>query len=439
MEIVGTDAIRQWLKLCPPSLPDDFPVPLDDLEKNYFGNKWGAFGQYYGGAEYALRLIKWTEDGLPGLVTPRGPELAAAFRGIADRVRFQDLLNDRQPRVKDFRRVGSELSFAKISDIEKALFRQMFFDSTNVYGAEGARRTNTLLLLLSIAQQSKKGVEDPAWSVLKIALYGCSDDMSFVCPPALLRHLELWRIYALHELVAFSLEVFLVVCVEQVARLEMDFVTPAQSVAEVTEYLANLLPEALARASFGELMGADSLKVRYSSSDAPTADFEEINLRTSANKALKEGDLGAALICALKLLARLSAQLGIDHSAYEIFRPDTSLDPQRLSLNDVSRFGEENKSLTVAEAAKYWISLAANTHLRVATAKLAYNKDFTYKIVFEGGRLRKIKDTEPTFSRPRLSQAAQMLSDVGFLKFTGDNLSITSAGIDLLRSHGCSI
>jgi hypothetical protein len=96
-------------------------------------------------------------------------------------------------------------------------------------------------------------------------------------------------------------------------------------------------------------------------------------------------------------------------------------------------------SSTLAETAKHWISLAANTHMRVATAKLAYNKDFTYKIAFEGGRLRKIRDTETAFSSPRLSQAAQMLSDVGFLNLTNQGYSITPGGVEVLRSRGCLI
>jgi hypothetical protein len=73
----------------------------------------------------------------------------------------------------------------------------------------------------------------------------------------------------------------------------------------------------------------------------------------------------------------------------------------------------------------------------VATAKLAYNTDFTYKIAYDGGRLRKIRDTEPAFSSPRVSQAAQMLSDVGFLNLTNEGYSITEAGAEALRSHGC--
>jgi hypothetical protein len=180
------------------------------------------------------------------------------------------------------------------------------------------------------------------------------------------------------------------------------------------------------------------LKSRKTVSDPPSSDFEEIKLRETAEKALKEQDLTVAITCAMKLLARVCAQLGINHSAYKEFSPDTVLDSERLSLDTLSRYSQRNNSSTLFEATQYWISIAANTHLRVATAKLAYNKDFTYKIAFDGGRLRKIRDTDPAFSSPRLSQASQMLSDVGFMRLTKEGYSITPDGTEALRSNGCS-
>jgi hypothetical protein len=435
--IVGTDAIRRWLRKCPGTLPDNFNVPLELLEENYFGNKWGAFGQYYGGSESALRLISWTEDGLPGLRLPLGPELASAFGAAADKVHLLDLLNESQPKVKDFRRIATELSFLNLTPNERSVFRQVFLDSTNAYGAEGARRRNTLLLLMAIAQQSAAPMDDPAWTVLKMALYGRTESVSFVCPSTLLKYLEVWRVYALHELLAFSAEVFLVACIEEVGILELDPKGPAQSVAEVSQKLASLLPNNLSKKLFGELVKEGRLNGRMSTSEPPASDLEEIDLRASAKKALKEHNFATAITCAVKLLARIAAQLRTDCSAYELFHPDTHLDADRLSLDTLSKYAEKNTSATLVETAKYWISLAANTHMRVATAKLAYNKDFTYKIAYDGGRIRKIRDTEPAFSSPRVSQAAQMLSDVGFLNRNKDGYSITAGGTEVLRSHGC--
>jgi len=113
---------------------------------------------------------------------PLGPELANGFKTAADKVKLLDLLNDSQPRVKDFRRIGTELSFSNLTRNERSLLRRIFFDPTNMYGAEGARRRDTLLLLLATAQQSPGPIDDPAWTLLKIALYGRSEHC-LICLP----------------------------------------------------------------------------------------------------------------------------------------------------------------------------------------------------------------------------------------------------------------
>jgi len=145
--------------------------------------------------------------------------------------------------------------------------------------------------------------------------------VSFVCPSALLNYLELWRIYALHELLAFSLEVFLVACIEQVGILELDSQGPAQSVVEVSHKLASLLPNKFARKPFGELIGEGRLNSRISTSDPPASDLEEITLRESAKNALKERDLGTAITLrseiagkSLRSIANRSFRLWINSS-----------------------------------------------------------------------------------------------------------------------------
>jgi len=249
-----------------------------------------------------------------------------------------------------------------------------------------------------------------------------------VCPEPLKEHLELWHTYALHEFLAFSLEVFLGASVEQVGRLEFD--APAHSVAKVSEKLSGLLPREFARRSLGDLL---------QEAHVPTQHLEEIALRSKAKEALQVGDLGAAVAYALRLLARIAARLRRNPSCYGSFLPDTPIDSHRLGLNHLTTYLERQASLPLAQVAQYWLSLAASTHMRVATAKLAYNKDFTYKIAFENGALRKVMDTEPAFSQPRLEQATQMLADVGLLRCTEKGYLITPEGIDQLRSYQCSI
>jgi hypothetical protein len=435
--IVGTDRVTAWLRDCPSPLPDNLRIPIEKLEERYFGNRWGGFGQYYLGAESALRIID-RKEGLPRLVSPFGPQLADAFGIVADRVRFWDLINDRSPRISDLRRVGTSLGFSVLSDSEHRVLRDILLDSTGVFGDSGLRRRRTLLLLLSAAHQSGGKLEDPAWQILKAALYGrLSPEKPYVCPSPLVEHLDLWRTYALHEFLAFALEALLVVCIREVARLETDPTGPALSVAQVSKCLAMGVADGFQEGSFAALVRSASLAARHAVTEPPATNLTEVGLRELTERAIREDDSTKVLTCAFNLLARVAAHLNGNRSAYASFLPDTPVDPKRVGLDHLIMFLQRDESIT--ESVQHWISLAANTHLRVATAKLAYNRDFTYKIAFENGVLRKIDDTLPAFSSPRLRQSAQMLADIGYLERDPTYFSIAPEGVKVLRSHGCLV
>ena len=124
--------------------------------------------------------------------------------------------------------------------------------------------------------------------------------------------------------------------------------------AEVSQKLASLLPNNLGKKLFGELVEKKEgrLNGRMSTSEPPASDLEEIDLRASAKKALKERNFATAITCAVKLLARIAAQLRTDCSAYELFHPDTHLDADRLSLDTLSKYAEKNTSATLSRDCK---------------------------------------------------------------------------------------
>jgi hypothetical protein len=169
---------------------------------------------------------------------------------------------------------------------------------------------------------------------------------------------------------------------------------------------------------------------------------EERRLRETAVNSLGE-KRGVAILDAIKLLCRIQTRLqgiGADRSPYWSFSTDgTSIEQNRFGLSHLVRWFDDNTSVTIQMAAEDLARLALNTHLRVATAKVAFNRDFRFKVYPDNGELRWVRDVEPAFSQPRLFQARQTLADVGLLASGEAGLKLTADGSEMLKQFDCAL
>jgi hypothetical protein len=349
------------------------------------------------------------------------------------------LIEENDPTVAQLRRIGDELGFGSLQEDERNTLRDVFLDLSNRYGNSGARRQRSLLFVLLAAHQSPEGIDDPNWQLLHAALQHRLPAMTpFECPPPLAKQLAQWRIYALHEYLAFSLEVVLAVAVEEVGRSETTASRAISSVMELSERVRALLQRPFAKRNLGDLQRDSVASLRLPALDPDSDAYDEARLRQAAWDTLAGGNHQEALTASLKLVARVSARVTPGVDAYGPFTQDSmSVDSTRLSLNDLSRYIRDNRSQEMGQVTSDLVRLVVNTHLRVATAKLAFNNDFTYKLVFETGILRKVREVEPAFSHPRLQQGAQILADLNLLDHEAGRFHITQDGINVLRGLGC--
>ena len=434
--VVGTVRLTRWLRDQPDPGQKDYPVPIRKLADEYFGNRWGSLGQYYGGPELGFGLIAW-DDGLPR-ITPLGQQLAAAFSTAAKRSGLPELLRDNSPRISKLKKMGQIVGFDKLSPKETQLLREIILDLNARYGDDGIRRRNTCLLLLSLAKQAKDPIGYPTWAILDAALHGrCGEETHYVCPPFLSEHLCLWKTYAFQEFLAFGLEVLLAVAVEVLQELEISRESAPQSARELAQGTAALLSQNFGRQKVSALVGESVRRLQEPSLHSKLDPWEEGTLRASANKALRAGRLSEALQYGVKLVARLFARLSASTEPYDGFtKSKLDIDYQRFGLANIQRFMNRARDSSVASSVSELVTEIINIHLRVATAKLAYNNDFTYKLVFDNGRLRKVRTVEPAISSPRLQQTAQILADIGFLVRKNRSFQITQEGVDLLNRFG---
>lgn len=437
--IVGRIRIDRWLKSQPNPLTHDYAVPIDTLEQEYFANGWGSFGQYYAGSEAELGIIQW-EDPFPiPKLPPLGQSLAKAFAPVAAKCDLPSVIKSRKsPRISTLKEIGLKARFDSLSATEVRILREVFLDLNEQYEDKGLRRRKTCLLVLSLAHQTRHPIQDIRATVTAAALHKrCDEGVPYNCPPLLMEHLALWTIYSLHELLAFALEVLLATAVEVLQDIEIARRRVPDTVTDLAQRCAELLPTAIARRSLTELLSESMIQFSEPCLDPASDSWEEESLREHARIAFYERDFRKALQTSLKLLARIYSRLP-QGDPYALFISGRlELDNDRYGLRDLQRFIDKHRASPVSVALSELLVTALNLHLRVATAKLAYNNDFTYKFVCEGDRLRKIQTVDPALSSPRLQQTAQILVDLGLLDRKDKAFNIAPEGQTVLRRFGC--
>ena len=387
--VVGTVRLNRWLRDQADPRDKDYRVPLRQLETEYFANKWGSFGQYYGGSEADLKLVRW-EAGLPRM-TPLGQQLAAAFAAVARRCELPTVIESDDPKISALRKIGSVAGFDRLSAAEITVLRDLVLDLSARYGDKGVRRRETCLLLLSITNQRRSPVQGPIWNFLEAALHGrCENGIPYVCPASLAGRLALWRTYAFQEFLAFALEVMLASAVEVLQELEITRVSAPATVGELAGKTVECLPKHLIHLKVVDLLEETVGQLKEVSLDSTLDAYEEEALRKSAAEALKKGEIAVALECAFKLVGRITTRLPRDADPYAQFlNEQMDVDEQRFGLRDIQRFMTRHANSSLGDALSELITTVINVHLRVATAKLAYNGDFTFKLLYDNGRLRK--------------------------------------------------
>lgn len=433
--VIGTRKIDGWINR-QGDLKASQKVPVASLVDEYFGNAAGGFGQYYAGAEAELGLIG-EEDDVVRLFAPRGTALAQAFEKSAASCRLDALLERDEVSIGELRGVGETLGFSRISGEERRQLQEIFLDQSGAAGESGARRRETILLLLSLTDVTDGGIGDPSWDVLEAALHRRTPKgKAFRPPKALGQHVELWRVYAMHEHLAFALESILSAAVEETGDMELG--DDAGDIEDVAERLGNLLPRDFAGQKFEALVATAKKGVKSGATEDAEDGFCESTLRDAIESELWV-NRGNALKLTMSLLARLAARVAGGGNPYVKFVEDGMfLERGRLSLLDLAATAETSMSLTCRDLLINLTRTVLNTHLKVACAKLVYNRIYTYKVAYQSGRLTKVAATWPAFSHPRLQQTSQMCSDIGLLKYADGVFTLTAEGRQVLQRHGCS-
>ncbi len=413
-------------------IPIDFAAAAaPGSDDHYFAQSWGVFGLAYQSQLYEIGVLSRGEG--------HGIPLPSKESGVALAEGFESAMGEAAQLFKDVHARGlvtlaeldalnpfapSQIAF---SSAERDVYQRVLFRKSADGDTPGSFRTQTLLLVLKVAAilGSPPDPEELRWALYAGQTH--DGDRLELTDTALIAHCERWRIYQANDLCHVALETLLRFVLDTLGA-EPAGIPPRQ----LLEQLVADMREAsgVAPQSWRALL--DGIELTDNASDRTRPDSEwslADDIMRTARRANGFVD-GETAFKAVRLLAALHKR-----SLKEAWPLETELGP--LTNDAFHSLLSERAFLQQYENQGFWELVArlveervVRRHLAVAMRKLRQQKDYTFLIESQNGRLRRRKQDGPVYTNPRLQPAITFLKDIHVLGGQG----LTSYGVEALAA-----
>jgi hypothetical protein len=419
----------------------------EESEHRYFKNKLGGLGQYYLGPLGNLRIMEGDIREIK-YVTERGGVLAQSYDEKVNRRLFFATLEKDRINIDDLKNLVEFCPcYLTSSAVRRDTLTNLFFNQPSpFYESSNDNRRDSLFLILHLAEQLAAD-NSPALSsrdlvdLFRACTYSTSlaSGAPWRIPSALTRNHDGWRTYATNELLSIAVQGFFW------AGLSELFIQGL--VLETSEDYGEWFTSVFAKSALGNTLDEEfsdavlRFKDTLPSLTAWNNEHHEVQLGWKLNDLRRRFDpvsiTSEVLKTATELFISLAARTESADSAYVGFvQTRNYLDFYPINLDSFSQNGRTIWSTmsvgkVLAWLAKEWGICA---HFRVALRKLRYESRDTFKIKPTERGLEVVEAPLPGFSNPRLTQAIQILRDLGMLRVEADFLITTDLGKTILRS-----
>lgn len=413
----------------------------------YFQNKSGGYGQYYFVAIQSVDILNYPEDEKMENLAPLGSKLAVSLDEIIPSKiidRYFYCVDQGKVTRADLTKFGKYLGLSRMKEQsqEAELLKRRLFNGDKFGDYENTARKESLLLLLSMADQMS-GKETLDVQNIRDILYTKHFPNGRVLRVSTVVHqiVEKWRCYLIGEYIHLALEVMFSAVLDLLADWQKAPPTVNELVQEsIVRAIENDGPNKLWRRgelkkkTWAELSAKILSKV---ASDRDWADESKITPRSLSKKMFEESNdnsSGKAMSIALGLIVLMMGKhhsekcikdmygaSGIMGEYFHEFNP-------LIILKTLSRMSNEACDKVLSMVLKKYV---IEKHIRVALTKLRYQNKGTFKFILEDGRLHWIDSIVPTYTNPRLSSALHCLQDLKLI--TTNPCEITRSGKLMLQ------
>jgi hypothetical protein len=411
-------------------------VPIDfaaaaapGSDDHYFAQSWGVFGLAYQSQLYEIGILS-RGDG-------HSIPLPSKESGMALAEGFESAMGEAAQLFKDVHARGlvtlgeldalSPLAPSQIafSSAERDIYQRVLFRKSTDTDAPDSFRTQTLLLTLKVAELLGR---PPDSDELRWVLYAGKTHGGHpleLADAALIAHCERWRIYQASDLCHVALETLLRFVLDALGT-EPAGLPPRQLLQQIVADMREA--SGVSPQSWRSLLDETSLADNAIDRAKPDSEWSLADgiMRTArrANGFVN----GETAFKAVRLLAALHKR-----SLEESWPLEAELGP--FTNDAFHSLLSERAFLQQYESRDFWELIARlveerviRRHLSVAMRKLRQQKDYTFLIESQNGRLRRREQDGPVYTNPRLQPAITFLKDIHIL----GGLGLTSHGVEAL-------
>ncbi len=413
------------------AIPIDFAAAAaPGSDDHYFAQSWGAFGLAYQSQLYEIGILSRGEGhGIPVPSKESGAALAEGFEaamGEAAQI-FKDVHARGLVTLAELDALHpfapSQIAFK--NSAERDVYHRVLFGRSADQDAPGSFRTRTLLLVLRVAELLGRppNPEEIRWTLYAGQTH--NGNRLELTDTNLIAHCERWRIYQANDLCHVALETLLRFVLDTLGT-EPAGIPPRQ----LLEQLVADMREASGAAPQSWRALLDEIELADNPSDRTRPDSEwslADDIMRTANRTNGFMD-GETAFKAIRLLAALHKR-----SLVEAWPLETELG--QLTNDAFRSLLSERTFLQQHENQNFWELVAhlveervIRRHLAVAMRKLRQQKDYTFLMESQNGRLRRRRQDGPVYTNPRLQPAINFLKDIHVLGGQG----LTSYGVEEL-------
>lgn len=435
----------------------EYSVAEENNPKRYFKNKYGGLGQYYLGPLRDAGILDYNSHQELCYTEDKGASLAEAFDLAVNRDKFFSVLEEDSVGIEDLEDL---IDFCpcnlKDSEVEQSVLLDFFYERDELFASkDNSNRKASLLLLTNFIAESNimnnsvsinaDGVHD-----FLATIYANSPSEESLSADQNITQIDVfWRQYYASELLSYAVQGLFWAGLTTLSSSDEHL----ENAAAYGNWLAETFNSSIESFDTQNLNEAtETIKQQLPSIEDWSNPAHEIQLAWKIEEITRDRTLSdkqtTTVGLAIKLLLTLLARWR-DADFQNVF-PATL--PSNYALNypiNLKTFFQKAETEWASYEINEWLAWLGNhwgveAHLKIALRKLRHENLDTFKIIptERGLRVTEVIGNRtiseilmPGFTSPRLRQTLQLMTDLGVLEVTDENLTVTPLGFSLLEEN----